>query len=407
MSSILVIERHYPYTGGARTENYVRLWAGEGWEVKVVTRDPPASPFPLEELEEVPEGVEVTRVFARAPRPRLLRGLWRLVRFPVPDPEWVGPALSAARAWLDPSPPDLVYSSSPTESAHLIGRRLAAHWGRPWVVDVRDLFTQYEGRFGAVTPVHAAWARSLEGMWYREADRVIVNTPLHLEQLRGRFELPEEKTLVVPNGYREEDRACASAPRPPGPVRPDRPLRIGYLGLLGKEANAWGEFLEGLAIARRGGLEAVLDIWGLGEPPVREAASRLGLEEAVHRHPMRIHQEAMEELASCDVLLSATAPGYGHLVPQKLYNYLALDRHVLVVTPEDSMPARIVRETGAGTVVEPAAEEVASILGELARRLDEGTLAPDIDDGARSRYSRTSHARTLSEVFRTLLDSHE
>lgn len=407
MSSILVIERHYPYTGGARTENYVRLWSAMGWDVRVLTRDPPASPFPLEDLQgEVPEEVEVERVFAKAPGVRLLRGLWRLFHPPVPDPEWVGPALAAARRWLDTDPPDLVYSSSPTESAHRVGERLAEAWDRPWVMDVRDLFTQYEGRFGAITPLHAAWARRMEAGWYRDADLVVVNTPLHLEKLRERFPLPAGKTRVVPNGYREEDRRSAGMPRPPGPVGPGRPLRVGYLGLLAKRANAWRTVLEGLAGARSRGVETVLEIWGPEEPDIERTARVLGCADAVCRHAMRPHREAMEELATCDVLLSATAPGYGHLVPQKLYNYLALDRHVLAMAPGDSMPARIVRTTGAGTVTDPDPSSVADALERLAELLDRGDLDPTIDEETRREYSRSEHARELSEAFRTLLDRH-
>ncbi|MFO7768979.1 MAG: glycosyltransferase [bacterium] len=408
MSSILIIERHLPYTGGARTESFAALWSDMGWDVKVLTRDPPASPFPLEDLEgQLPGEVEVERVYAEAPGSRPLRGLWRLFRPPVPDPEWVGPALNAARRWLDRSPPDLVYSSSPAESAHMIGERLAESWRRPWVMDVRDLFTQYEGRFGAITPLHALWARRMEAGWYRDADLVVVNTPLHLQRLRESFPLYPEKTLVVPNGYLEEDRRWAAVPRPPGPVGPGRPLRLGYLGLLAKGANAWQAVLEGLALARGRGVAAVLELWGREEPPIRERAHELGCADAVRGHPMRPHRRAMEELAVCDVLLSATAPGFGHLVPQKLYNYLALDRHILVVAPEGSMPTRVVRTTRAGTVVDPEASPVSEAIEMLARRLDRGELPPSIDEEARVRYSRSEHARELSEVFRTLLDRHE
>lgn len=411
---LLVVERHFPYSGGARTESFVQLWPGLGWKVHVITRDPPSTPFPLDVLmERVPRPVEVTRVAVTPPGsrsgllpPRIRRGCYRLFHRPLPEAEWISPAVAAVRAQMDGQPPDLVYTSSPVESAHEIGHLLSQAWGRPWVMDVRDLFTQYEGRFSALTPLHARWAERLEAKWYAAADRVVVNTPLHLERLRERFPLAEERVLVIPNGFRDDDRAHATTSRPPGPVSEDRPLRIGYLGVLSKPANAWEVFLEGLSSAVGGGSRIRFEIWGAAEPAVRRRAERLEIGNAVVFHEPRPHAEAMRAVASCDALLVAVAPTHAHLVHQKLYNYLALDRHVLAVAPAASMVARIVDETGAGTVVDPEPAAVGEALRDMAERLNLGDLDPVIDEEARARYARSSHARTLSQLFRRLVASH-
>ncbi len=408
---LLVVERHFPFSGGARTESYVQLWPGLGWQVGVLTRDPPSTPFdPEQVMADVPDSVAVERVPARPPGegPGLLpakirRGVFRLVHRPLPDIEWVGPATRTIRGWTGGRLPALLYSSSPSESAHEIARRLSEEWRVPWVMDVRDLFTQYEGRFHALTPLHTAWARHLEARWYRRCNRLIVNTEFHLQKLRERFVVSDHKTLIIPNGYRDDDRCHAGESLPAGPVGPGRPLHIGYLGVLSKPANAWRAVLEGMARISSPARPIVLEIWGRPEPVVVEAAGALGLQAGVRFRTPKPHVAAMKELAASDCLLVATAPSYGHLVPQKLYNYLALERWVLAVAPVDSMVARVVETVGVGERADPEAAAVARLMERAVARVDAGELRPPVNRTALETYSRTGHARRLSEMFHEVL----
>jgi len=408
---LLVVERHFPYSGGARTESFVQLWPAMGWQVRVLTRDPPSTPFPVEEvMAGIPAEVETVRVSARPPGtgpgllpPRIRRGFYRLVHRPLPDAEWIGPAVAAAGAATEGEIPDLMYSSSPSESAHAIALTLSRRWGIPWVMDVRDLFTQYRGRFSALTPLHSAWARRLERRWYENCTRLIVNTDHHLGLLRERFPIPEGRTLVIPNGFREDDRRHGDRPLPPGPVGPARPLRIGYLGVLAKPANAWQALLEGLSLASSPGRPIALDIWGHPEPDVIGVARSLGLEGNVRFRTPAPHRRAMAELADCDCLLVATASTHGHLVPQKLYNYLALERWVAALAPAGSMVAGVVSETGAGEVAEPDAAGATRLLENMRERIDAGTLRPPVQRSVLGKYSRAEHARRISDLFHEVL----
>ncbi|GEM_PF-3108003 len=408
---LLVVERHFPYSGGARTESFVALWPAMGWQVRVLTRDPPSTPFPLDEvMAGIPAGVEIERVTARRPGegsglmpPRLRRGLYRLANRPLPGNEWIGPALDASLTDAGAARPNLIYSSSPPESAHEIALHLRDLWGIPWVMDVRDLFTQYRGRFSALTPLHAAWARRLEARWYARCNRLIVNTEHHLERLRERFAIRDGNTIVIPNGFREDDRRHADRPLLPGPISRDRPLRIGYLGVLSKPANAWQATLDGLARVSSLERPILLEIWGRPEPEVTRVAETLGLANSVSFRTPQPHGKAMEEVATCDCLLVTTASTHGHLVPQKLYNYLALERWVAALAPAGSMVARVVEMTGAGEVAEPDAAGAARLLEHMQDRIDAGQMQPPIDRTAIETYSRTVHARRLSEVFHEVL----
>ena len=74
-------------------------------------------------------------------------------------------------------------------------------------------------------------------------------------------------------------------------------------------------------------------------------------------------------LAAGDLHLVTIKRGLeGVVVPSKLYSSLAAGRPVLVLAPEASDAARVVRQTGCGVVVDPdSPNAVASVIRELTR----------------------------------------
>ena len=66
----------------------------------------------------------------------------------VPDPyfAWVGPAVLKGREILKRERFDVVFSSSPRASAHLVAAVLSEHAGVPWLADYRDPWSTYQFR---------------------------------------------------------------------------------------------------------------------------------------------------------------------------------------------------------------------------------------------------------------------
>lgn len=133
---ILIIARHFPpaISGGARRPY---LWAKNllalGADVFVVAPD---------KMNNVPGIAEPhpnrDPAHNRASPRRTLRDVARTwLRWPDPDIAWARRAATAAETAL-PWAPDWVLTTSPPESLHFAGRRLARKLGARWAADFRD-----------------------------------------------------------------------------------------------------------------------------------------------------------------------------------------------------------------------------------------------------------------------------
>ena len=147
MKKLLVIANPYPpmaSAGTTRVVRFLRHLPDEGWEPSVLTATAtgPAA---------VPPGVRVAR--AAVPWPKQLLGggrrstkVNRWVAVPDPYFAWVGPAILKGREIFKRERFDVIFSSSPRASVHLVAAVLSEHADVPWLADYRDPWSTYQFR---------------------------------------------------------------------------------------------------------------------------------------------------------------------------------------------------------------------------------------------------------------------
>jgi glycosyltransferase involved in cell wall biosynthesis len=108
----------------------------------------------------------------------------------------------------------------------------------------------------------------------------------------------------------------------------------------------------------------------------------------------------MKELARVDILVVLLAGNYPHVVPQKLYNYLALKKPILAVVPPDGRAAQIIKETKSGIVVSPNdSDAIAEHLLELHKSWEKGSMEINIDKEKLAEYRRDLLTKKLATIF--------
>ena len=164
-------------------------------------------------------------------------------------------------------------------------------------------------------------------------------------------------------------------------------------------------FLQALADS---GLEDVtVRFVGDFRPADREFMERLGLAdrvELVDYVPRRRSLELQRESEAL-LLLIPEAAGRGRgVLSGKVFEYIAAERPILAVVPPDGAAAKLLRDTGAGTVVAP--EDVDGIRAALvdlhARWRDGGLDAPPLTPEWRERLSRGARVEELADLLRSL-----
>jgi glycosyltransferase involved in cell wall biosynthesis len=295
--------------------------------------------------------------------------------FSTPDEHigWYPRASRVARAMALRQGSEVLYTSGPPHSAHLIALRLQRSLSIPWVADFRDPWSRrpwlaIEDRRGLR---YAAQVR-MEAAVIAHADRVVLNTVAMADEFRAFYPHHASKLTAITNGY-DPDAALASLyhAHPPADV-----LTLTHAGSLYRRRDPC-PLLEGVARACRSeGIPAGrlrLNFLGNIDPAFGVAAlvRTLGLEDVVRLQGRVSHEESLRALWTSHVLV-LLQPGTHLQVPAKLFEYMQTARAILALTPAGAT-ADIIQQHRLGSVVEAEdAPAIARAIAGLWRRFAAG-----------------------------------
>jgi glycosyltransferase involved in cell wall biosynthesis len=276
---------------------------------------------------------------------------------------WIPFALPRALALAREERFDCVVTSSPPQSAHLVGLALRRA-GVPWVADLLDGWSFDPPRPPWPTASQRAVDHGLERAVLGRADRVVAVTAPIAEDLAQRL---GRETTVITNGFDPDE--LAEAEDASALLAPDRHSLV-HTGRAAVAGRTPRQLIEGLAELRRTRPELAerLEVVFAGPTTNEERAlladSRVeGLVRSVGTLD-RGRALALQRAADSLLVIAAGASARS-VATNKLYEYLAAGRPVLVLGDE-SEAARIVTEANAGRAVRNQdAGAIAAALEEL------------------------------------------
>ena len=319
-------------------------------------------------------------------------------RFLVPDENaaWALTAGPAAIRLIRRHSIDVVLTTSPPPSVHLIGAAAKAATGVKWIADLRDSLLAHAHR-QADNPAAVLKEKSraaVARLVAKRADAVVAVSEPIAEETRGLE--PAGRVVTIPNGCDYEDFQGLD-------YTPSERFRITHTGsFMGRRSPR--PFLTALA---ESGLDVIARFVGDFRAADREWADGLGLGDRLELVPYTSHRESLQLQRDSEalLLLIPEAEGRGRAVLSgKVFEYLAAERPILASVPPDGEAARLLRETGAGIVV--GSEDVAGIRAALeglvarwrAGRLNGDVLSPE----QRERLSRRARVEELADLIRDL-----
>jgi glycosyltransferase involved in cell wall biosynthesis len=292
---------------------------------------------------------------------------------------------------------DVVLTTSPPGSVHLIGAAVQKATGAKWVADLRDSIVLHPHRSaeGAGARAKQKARAGVARLVARQADAIVAVSEAIAEETRA-IE-PRGRVVTIANGSDFDD--FAGLPYSRG----DR-FRLTHAGsFFGKRDPK--PFLRALA---ESGLEDVtVRFVGDFRPGDREFMESLGLGDRVEVIDYVPRRESLRLQRDSDalLLLIPDAGGRGRgVLSGKVFEYLAAERPVLAVVPPDGAAAELVRETGAGVVAGP--DDVPGIrdaLLELHSRWRDGRLnGTPLTPEWRDKLSRASRVEELADLLESL-----
>jgi glycosyltransferase involved in cell wall biosynthesis len=315
-----------------------------------------------------------------------------LVQIPDRQIGWLPFLKRAGTRLLKERPFDLIYASGPPFTAFLAARALAKRFSIPWVAEYRDGWSRY-----VYTP-KPEWRQAIdEAIETRVAPGaaaiVTVSEPW-ADFYRARFKHP---TLAVYNGFDPEN----IPPAPKREARPEEPLAIVYLGALYQGLRDPSVLYQ--AIARSGLTPADIRVQYYGPSPrdVFPLAEKYGVAPLVKLMSRVPYARSLEIQREADVLLLLQSPHDPRNVPAKVFEYLASCRPILGLGLDDGIPARLIRERGAGFYVSDPDKVAAQLNRWVAEKKSTGMIA-DLPDKVHAGLSRAEQFARLTDFLHEL-----
>lgn len=400
-----------PLAGGGvqRTLKYVKYLPDEDFESMVIAGG--ARAYALRDrslLSEVPPGTTVIRARALP----LQQAQWKLggaarrvglsgrlvdaALWPdglvgwLPAAVWQG--LRAARTHH----PDVLYSTSKPETAHLAALIVHRATGIPWVADFRDAWTL--NPFGADSARRGPLADASTRL-----ERAVVAEASYLTVVDESFDLldvasDDPRRVIIRNGVDPDDLPALDSRAPP-----TGRFRLAHVGTLYGSRDAAPVFAALRDLATQGKLDRErFEVRIVGHTNLKD--------QDLDTLPVTVadyvdHLTALAEMSGASALLFYQ-PAESRGSSGKIYEYLASGRPVLCVADPTNIAYRLVDEIGGGVCAD--ASDVRAISRAIERLVTgwqqhEQIVAPSVRAEVLRRFSRRTLAGELAGVLRAAI----
>lgn len=433
MKRVLIISYYWPPTGGSGVQRWVKFakyLPEEDWQPVIYTPENPEQLAVDASLEaEVPSEAEVIRTRITEPYAlykKVLRrsghskeavevnpvnaqnksflqkaAMWVRGNFFRPDPRclWIRPSVRYLKKYLEEHPVDLIVTTGPPQSMHMIGLRLAKETGLPWVADFRDPWTKiFYFKHLSMTPATERWHKKMEKAVLDEASAVVAVSPLVQQEFQAMTDTPVE---LITNGFDECDFPSEKDTEAYG--GPDKDFTITHTGLFAADGNPtvlWDVLREKYQADDDFRKQLRIKLIGKNDEQILKALKDRGLQEALTDMGYQPHSVAVEQQRKASILILPLRkePEYKAVLPGKLFEYMASERPVLGIGQPDGAMAMILGEAKTGTVLDWDDKKGISEYIEKCWKMHlEGrltTVGADI-----SRFTRRSTTRQMAGLF--------
>ncbi len=362
---VLIISYYWPPTGGSGVQRWVKFskyLPAEGWQPVIYTPLNPEAITTDESLSgEIPPEVEVVKrkivepyniyrsLISLGKKSKTASGevnpinsqkktfiqkvsMWIRGNLFIPDPRctWIGPSVHFLEKYLKEHPVDVIVSTGPPHSMHLIALKLARRTGLPWVADFRDPWTKmfYFKHLG-LNGFSQARHRKLEKKVLDNASVVVAVSPLVQEEFR---QMTSTDVALITNGFDPCDFDIDA--------REDGYFNITHTGLFAADGNPetlWKVLRDKCREDDLFKSRLRIRLAGKTDKQIIESIRNASLSENLVDCGYIPHIQAVREQKGATLLILPLRkePEYRATLPGKLFEYLASGRPVLGIGQKD------------------------------------------------------------------------
>ena len=429
---VLIITYYWPPAGGAGVQRWLKFakYLPEfGWDPVIYTVENGEFPVLDHSLEkEIPDSVNVIRkkiiepynwykkFIGQKKEERINAGFlagkeksekkenlakWIRGNMFIPDARkfWIRPSIKYLLTYLKKNPVDIIISTGPPHSMHLIALDLKKKLNIPWIADFRDPWTKID--FYKELKL-SGWAdrkhHRLEKQVVQSADIV-----LSINQMMGDDykNMGAKQSLYLPNGFDPSDFPKNTK------LKKCSKFRIVYIGSINQDRNPeffWKTIKDLTEKNPSFANDLEIELIGKTDYSVQNLIESYQLEPYVSVTDYLPHDEIFhaQKRASILLLLINHTPHARGILTGKMFEYLASGRAILAIGPTDGEAAMILSETKTGTTINYHDEET---LSETLLKYYNTFLAGNIKINPKNidKYTRKNLTGELTDIMDSVL----
>ncbi|PNQ72935.1 glycosyl transferase family 1 [Hanstruepera neustonica] len=262
----------------------------------------------------------------------------------IPDArkQWVSPSVQYLSTYIDDFNIETVITTGPPHSLHLIGLKLQALKGIPWIADFRDPWTTigYHKQL-RLTNMAKKKHLELENQVLKKADQLIVTSEVTKREFTQKTNRP---ITVITNGY-----DVNKVKQPPL----DSKFSMAHIGSLLSERNPenlWLVLKELIDENTDFAADFELIFVGSVSDEVLKSIESYGISSYVSNIGYVSHNESIvyQKKSQVLVLVEIDNDDTKCIIPGKLFEYMVSNRPIVALGPKGSDVEGILRETNTG-----------------------------------------------------------
>lgn len=432
MKKALIITYYWPPSGGAGVQRWLKFakyMRAFGWEPVIYTPENPEMPSGDDSLlADIPENLTVLKqpiwepysfykkltgmdesekinsgFLSEKKKPGIADSIsvWIRGNLFIPDARkfWIKPSVRFLSKYLHEHPVDVIITTGPPHSVHLIGLHLRQKTKIKWLADFRDPWTgiYYYDQL-KLSILADLKHHNLEKKVLRQADMVTVVG----KSMRDEFSAIVSRDYpIIPNGYDESDFKNIDL------QQTDRKFSIAHFGTIYPLANPvkfWKVLADKAKTEREFAENLIIKLVGKADHTVLESLREAGLDDFVEKTGYLPHSDVVKEMQKSQVLLLLLnrTPQARGILTGKIYEYLAARRPVICLGPADGDAATLITGANAGLVADYEDEGLMkSMLDTFFRKYMQGNLT--CESRGVEKFSRLELTRQMTEALDKLV----
>jgi glycosyltransferase involved in cell wall biosynthesis len=378
---ILIITYYWPPAGGPGVQRWLKFakYLPEfGWKPVIYTPENPSYPLLDESLiKDVPQDLEIVKTKIWEPyqlaeklnksNKKFKAGqfdvgknqswksklsIWVRGNFFIPDARvfWVKPSVKFLEQYLKENKIDVVVTSGPPHSLHLIGLNLKKKFPNlKWIADFRDPWTEISYyKHLKLTESSDKKHRQLENDVFKNADITLATSYTDAEN----FKKNGANAICITNGFDQTDTDIKTLkPSNSKTLKPKFTLSyIGVLEQLRNPENLWKALDDLIKTNSDFAQNFTLKFAGRIDDKILNSIENSSLQHHILNLGYLSHDKAVSEMQTSDILLITNFPSESSkgIIPGKIFEYLATGKQIISFGPYTADVSKILDETKAG-----------------------------------------------------------